>query len=483
MKKFLVVLLSVVLALSLVSCGADNKPANDETTNKPVSENTDSGMITTQLFTLEYDESQWYYDEEDTSDYEDYCQATLFIPDPEDEEYYLICAEITVEIEDPADFREDLVHYGFDQYEYEVNKKYELTEIGGVELLRYEKESSSGPTIIYFNRIESAGANVKIDIDTVDGSDQRIKELLNGLTVKLEDVGNVDGPWEWEGEKFSSDGAVLAVGNTQIASTWIPFNEYISTFETFEHCVAVVDNNVYILSEGILKQYSFNGSSLTFQKDIALPEDNYDYMNSTDDGSLWLSGSMNDLIKVKDGNIVATYKGLDTVALHPSGNWGISYFSSSECEKVTFNGDTYESEPVHFIEADIIMHLNIDEDYIYVCGPDKDDDEHRVFVYNSDCVLEKTLCNADYEGLGSITFMAQTAKGFIGFDGNLRNIMLWNETGTDVAEFDDDELFGTNYPWFCHSAVMSDGRILTIMTDEREDESATELIAFVVTVS
>ena len=51
---------------------------------------------------------------------------------------------------------------------------------------------------------------------------------------------------------------------------------------------------------------------------------------------------------------------------------------------------------------------------------------------------------------------------------------------TNVAEISGDDLFSTNYPWFCNSALLSDGSIITIMTEEREDKSATELVVFTV---
>ena len=39
-------------------------------------------------------------------------------------------------------------------------------------------------------------------------------------------------------------------------------------------------------------------------------------------------------------------------------------------------------------------------------------------------------------------------------------------------------LFGTSYPWFCGGVKLADGSILAIMTEDRADESAMELVAF-----
>lgn len=124
------------------------------------------------------------------------------------------------------------------------------------------------------------------------------------------------------------------------------------------------------------------------------------------------------------------------------------------------------------------MNVRVDENNIYVCASAADDSGHKVFVYNKDGVLQKTLCDAEGEGLGSITFVTQTENGYIGFDGNMRDVLLWDNNGTFIAEISDSDLFDTNYPWFCSSTVLSDGSILTLMTEEREDRSATELIVF-----
>ena len=118
MKKGIAILLAFVMLLSLAACGKTEN--TDNITKKPTG-NTKADIVTP-LFTLDYDENVWSYFDEETKTDEDYCCVLLQIPDPEDPEYYYINAEIKVSIDEPYDFREDLVYYGFDQYEYEVNK-------------------------------------------------------------------------------------------------------------------------------------------------------------------------------------------------------------------------------------------------------------------------------------------------------------------------------------------------------------------------
>ncbi len=478
MKKIIALLLAVFMLVTIVACSP--KKVDGPDTSEPVkepSENTGDGVVTP-LWTLNYDKDVWTLYEDDMSDDEDYCYANLQILDPEDPEYYLIDVTIEASVEDTYDFRDDLVYYGFDQYEYAENDSYEVTEIGGVDCLTYENEGWDEMTLRYFNRVESAGATVEVVISSEDVSDSRIADLLAGLSFTLTDIGNEDGPWEWEGEAFTADDASVTAGSFTVDSKWIPFDEYISTHETFDHAVAAVGNTVYLLTDGALKQYAYDGSTLTFEKDIELDEDDFDTITATEDGSLWLSGSMNDLTVVKDGAVSATYEDLDTVVMHSSGTWGVSYFTTNECKKVTFSGDSYTTTDMIFAEVDTIMHLCVGDDSIYVCGSAVDESGHKVFVYNTDGVLQTTLCDSEGEGLGSITYVTKTANGYIGFDGNMRTVMFWGTDGSFIAEVDGSDLFSTGYPWFCSTTLLSDGSFLTVMTEEREDRSATELIAF-----
>lgn len=477
MKKLLAVLLSALLVLTLAACGGNTDdpekttaPAGDDT---PVAQG--NGEVKTNLFTLKYDDSVWKHIEDDMTNDEEYCYANLQVLDPDDPEYYLIDVEIEVSVDSPYDFREDLVYYGFDQYEYKVNNKYDTVDIGGAKLLKYD---DGDDTVLYFNRVEGAGATISVKFDTTDVSDSRIEALVKGLTFNLEDTGNVDGPWEWEGEAFSTEDHTVTAGSLTLKSEFIPFEKYISTFEIFNHSIAAVGDRIYVLCDGELMECSFDGEVLAFVNPVELPEDDYEIMSTTSDGSLWLSGSMNDILRLKDGKVVNTYEDIDKLVMHPSGEWGVDYFTGSECNIVTFSGDTFSAEPIVFEEVNTIMHVSVDENNIYVCASAADDSGHKVFVYGKDGTLKTTLCDADGEGLGSVTFVTATENGYIGFDGNMRDVLLWDNAGAFVAEISSDELFDTHYPWFCASTVLSDGSILTIMTEERADRSATELLVF-----
>lgn len=474
MKKLFALLMALAMLLTLAACGGkDNQ--NDPV--KPSNNGNQDGTLSTvetALFSVSY-AADWVNLEDYMDNEDDYCNVNLQILDPEDSDYYLIDVEITVSLEDPYDFREDLVYYGFNQYEYEVDHAYTTTAIGGVELLKYDDGEE---TLVYFNRVEGAGATICIDFDAVDITDERIAALLSGITFHIEDVGNEDGPWEWEGEPFYTDDHSVNAGGYTLTSKFLPFESPVCTFETFDHSIAAAGNKLYILADGQLMQCQSDGSVLAFVTSVQLPEDDYEIMSATSDGSVWLSGSLNDIVRVKDGSIVNTYEDIDNLVMHPSGTWGISYFASNECNIIDFNGASCTATPITFYEVDTIMHVSMDANNIYICGSAADDSGHKVFIYGKDGVLRNVLCDSEGEGMGSITFVTQTANGFIGFDGNMRDVILWDISGKFIAEVSDGELFGTGYPWFCASTVAADGTIYTLMTDEREDQSATEVLVF-----
>ena len=472
--------LAALMLFSLTACGKDSpEPSSTsegtEQTKPPVEAGSGT-TINTNLWDLTYDEADgWVYEEEELYDDETYSDLILVIPD-ETGESDLINVEISVSIEDPGDFRDYLISYGFDEYEYAVNQAYDFTSIGGIDCLEAEGNYWGSPCLRYLSRVEGAGATVLIEI-IGEYEDARVDRLLSGLTLNLEDTGNEDGPWYWEGEPFSAQPRSAMVGTYTVSSQWLPITDCIITRETFEHAAAVIGDQAFLLVDGELKRYDYDGTSLKFAEDIALDSE-YEAIFADITGTIWLSNFMEPLISWKDGAQTASYEGPSYVAMHPSGTWGISWFSGPECEKITLSGGAVATGPIVFKEVDLISHLLVDENHIYVTGSAADESGHKVFVYDTAGNLQLTLADSDGGSLGSVTFVAETANGYLALDGNMREVVLWTKDGTYIGATEDSDLFGTSYPWFCGGTKLADGSILAIMTEDRADESAMELVAF-----
>lgn len=497
MKKAIALFLVCVLICGLCACGdkggdtigenigdnsAASTPKEPEKTPEVKPEATPEAtpepepvgeLLESDYWSLRYDPEVWTLDEEeDLWIDEDYAEVTMYIMDPEDPEYYLVYFNLVASIEDHHDFRSELHWYDFDMYEYAVNDAYDKVNIGGVDFLQAGDEENE----IYFMRLESEAAFLYIDIDG-DPKHPAVQELLSTLQFTLEDIGNVDAPWPWDGQPYRVDPIEKMIGTYTLRSEQIVADESIVTFETFDHYVAASGDLVYMTHDGVVSEYSFDGSSLSYIRDIDLG-DEYTGVDVATDGSFWFSGFMCPLVNWDGEKKLASYDDLDEVAMHPSGSWGISWFYGNEVEKITINGAALDRETMIFEEVDSVSHLQVDDKgNIFVAGSDAEYD-HYVFVYDYDGNLKYKLTDEDGEGLGSVTFACQTDNGFLLLDGNMRWVLLYDLDGNYIGKCWDDEIFGTDYPWFCDACVLEDGSILCVMTDERPDESCDELIAF-----
>lgn len=74
--------------------------------------------------------------------------------------------------------------------------------------------------------------------------------------------------------------------------------------------------------------------------------------------------------------------------------------------------------------------------------------------------------------------MVETVNGFMAADGNMRRLYFWSKDGNFIGVIQVKDLLGTDYPWLEDMQLMEDGSVLLALTQEREDESADELMLF-----
>ena len=103
------------------------------------------------------------------------------------------------------------------------------------------------------------------------------------------------------------------------------------------------------------------------------------------------------------------------------------------------------------------------------------------FVYDLEGNQQLLLGSDQHEDpayFGSLTGIAETANGYIAADGNMREFYFWSKDGTLLAEVDCYDMFGTRYPWIEDMKVAEDGSVMVLMTQDRDDDSASELMVF-----
>ena len=492
MKRIIILIMAAALILGLCACGkepaiGDNLPSAPETENTPSAPVTPEEpeaepeptpepgtLMEVRLFNFRYEEDVWAFEEDDIWDGEGTNRVEIWIPDPADpENEELVYVDIYVEEEETLDFRSNLISSGFTVEDY-ANGAIDMVQVGGVDLIPY---GNGEDTMLYLGRVENAGVTVDIEI-WGDIHNEELVKLVESLEFTIPDTGNVEAPYAWEGEPIALEPCEVMIGTFTLKSQQLPITESLTTNETFEHNVAVAGTNAYICSEGIVRQYAFDESAFSLVGEVDLGDD-FEYVDAASDGSFWFSRFMRPLVNWNGSEKTASYEPPYQVAMHPSGTWGVSWFASNEVTKISIAGGVASEEVIILDAVKNISHVSVDaKGNIFVCGSDADGSGHKVFVFDKDFVLKTVLADEDGSGLGSVTFAAETANGYIVMDGNMRGIILYTKDGTWIGDTDDGDLFGTDYPWFCDAQLMDDGSIICIMTDERPDGSSDELISF-----
>ena len=428
------------------------------------------------LWSWSYDQNVWSYKEDKFTDKEKQSTLTIRIPKDEDPDKDRVYITVSAKIQDTYAFRDDLYKFGIEEHDY-VDGKVPTVKVGGVDFIKKE----DGSSIDYIARLEGANEYIEIKVRGEVG-DAAVQPALDGLAFKVTDIGNVDGPWYWEGTPYTTDDLSATVGSYTINSKFLKMADPLVTHETFNHSIAYVDGNVYLMEKKKIRKFTVGETGLELAAEYDLDND-YKTMISTEDGRIFLSGYAKPLVEWKDGEIVKEYSGkASSVYMAPNGSFGVADYSKGEkVGKLTISGDSFEVTPMPLNEVGSIAYLNVSNEHIFACGNSSDENVkgHKVFVYDTDGNFQVMLEGVDEDhGLGCVTYVFDTANGYMGMDGNMRKILFWDKSGTCIGYLEDSDLFGTHYPWFSDSILTPDGNLLTVMTEERSDKSAKEVLVF-----
>ncbi|MEJ8734362.1 hypothetical protein [Mediterraneibacter sp. ICN-202921] len=439
------------------------------------------------LFKVYYPES-WKYDKENMQKEEQYAGVTFFDGETREDSTYEVT--VSAESEEAYSFRKGLEAYGVELKDY-ADGKLETLLIGNAEYTTLEKEDSGSNCYQY--RHEPSGVSYMV---TVNGGteDEEVKELLEGIWLELKDEGKTDAPWPWEGEIFQPTLTQQMVGAYTIVPEYIPFEEAQGTMQIMEHKFYKQGDQIFHLAENKLDTYEYSEEGMKFVSSMEL-DDEYEYISADPNGMLYLSQGIFEVIGVKDGQKALQTTITGDLTMHPSGEWGISFWVNSDTQKITnkegnltaapwiltgLNDDTAREGPFSMLDD-----VEISNQHILVAGKiAAEEDNTKIIVYDYEGNQLMELGGADIsdpDKLGSITGMAETENGFVAIDGNMRSIQFWDKEGVHVGVVRTEDIFGTDYPWLEDMQLLDDGAVLIMATQEREDGSANELMLFKLT--
>ncbi len=275
------------------------------------------------------------------------------------------------------------------------------------------------------------------------------------------------------GEPYKGGSFSKMVGSFTLSAEWIPFEEPLVVDDIFDAYLAVAGDSYYIITDGKVKEFSLKDNKFVLETELNIG-DEYERICTDKNGILYVSRFMRDFIAFKDNEQIFSHKGPRNVAMHPSGEWGISWFSGPDVEILFLRDGTMKTEPQKIAEIKVLRSVDIYENQIFGSGSLVENEKQAIVVYDIDGNHKMTLGGKEFgepDCLGSITTTIETANGIMALDGNLRNVCLWKPDGTFIGTVSARDLFGVRYPWLSTAVLMPDGSILVGMTEERADDS------------
>jgi len=236
-----------------------------------------------------------------------------------------------------------------------------------------------------------------------------------------------------------------------------------------------------------------NGSDLTIAGDPIRLDTSYNYLSAADNGTLYLTDGYYDGQTYKDG-VMQEYDVEGYLSMHPEGKWGLNFWYNSDVKKITNTEDgiavknwaltNLSDDALRKGRFSTIDFIKITSEYVFIAGSDSlSDDTMRLAMYDLDGNELATFGGTDWTDestIGSVSGLLLTKNGILVQDATYATYKLFALDGTFLGSVTCDELLGTDYPW-AYSMVASENGALVLLSQERDDMSATELLVFEIT--
>jgi len=448
----------------------------------PVFEGTEREVVEHGLFSVAYPE-EWIYDEGRANISEKSANLKFAIFDEDEKEQYSVT--ISASPDTAKQHRRSFTDNGIELRDL-ADGKLDSIMIDGTVFY----ESRPGETYRY--RHDASGVNYYVQFKPtkdVDLDAPPFSDILEGISLHLTDEGETVIPWPWDGTPWAPGINPQMVGPFTLTPVFLKAEEPILLNRIMNTSFTVANGLIYTVTKKDFRSYRIGDEGITLENAMKLDEE-FELIRTDGTGKLYLSQGIWNVFMHDGFSRINAPDIKNDLVMHPSGEWGITFWVNSDPKKITVQDGIFKAEP--WVLSDLtkeetregffrmISDVRITDSYIVVAGKAADDSGEKIMVYDHDgnelFVLEDT--REDRSGLGSITGIAETPNGFLATDGNMRDIVLWNTEGVYIGKADVKKLFGANYCWLEDMHMMDDGSIIIGISQERDDKSADELLFF-----
>ncbi len=473
-------------------------PATPEPTAE-VTEAGSAGYAETTLFTASFEGEGWEENTGSRNDRKDYSTVTFALKD--DSDSTLGSVTLTAGIDAVRGYR-DKIKTLTERAEAQGKDSLDKTIIGGKDFLGTSYERWGWQYTEYTARSvdESATLSILIERPEMIGED-KLQAVLNSITYRLPEMSppNVDPPLPEDGEPYAPQTADVTLGDLTLSARWIPLDKSLILDSIFDNSIALSDGRIYALTGKVLNAFTYQDGQFVadpvLENGVMKLSDKFDVLAAGKGDILYVSHGVFNTLALQNGSVTDDYPISGRLAMHPSGEWGLTHFANAEPARISVEPDgTLVKEPwvlsglndaaARKGRFSMISYIHITEDRIYVAGTDSlSDDAHRVAVFNLNGEELFTFGGkafSDEDTLGSVTGILESKDNILVMDGNYRAFKLFSLQGDYLGKISCDPFLGTDYPWLASMAALEDGALVSA-SQARKDGSGNELLFFVIT--
>ncbi len=347
----------------------------------------------------------------------------------------------------------------------------------------------------YTARVPEASMTLSIQVSSPEAIVDVLTAIYQSIdfTFSIPDPPLSDPPLPEDGVAYQPAAAAATIGAYELQAAWLPADSSIVTNDAYNGSIAAIGDTVFVLTGKQLRQYTRDGNQLVSTGDPLQLSTDFRFLSASWDGTLYITDGYYQAMSLKDA-APQEFELDGYLAMQPEGQWGLCYWASSDVKRIAFTQDGMASKPWILTKLDddtarqgrfsSVQYITITADRIFVAGSDaQSDNATRIAMYDLDGNELATFGGvgwSDESAFGSVAGIVQTGNGIIVLDGYYQDFKLFSMDGTFLGAADCDDLLGTDYPW---PLVMtpSENGALALLSQEREDKSAVELLVFEIT--